>query len=362
MLDERTGPLGDAVRTTLDSWFVRLPADARLQIRERFTSDDGIVHLGAFWELYLHEAFLRLGFSVDVDIGRDAGEGRRPDFRLQRDELELYVEATALLGDDVLSPHQRRLSQQLQDLINRTDAPDFLVELDVEQYGTAMPGRRDVVVPLEAWLAGLDADELLEAERNGAEPETTTLTFSGWRIGFAAIPLRPDLRGLDDHRVLGAHGEGIARLDDITPLRRKLKRKATHYGDLGRPYAIAVLCAGTFVESSDIEQALLGSIAGRCHPDDGFGWIRQRDGLWVRPDRPINTRVSAVLTAIGLSATATAAVTPCWWSNPWARHPVALDLPWERVEATTAGATTTRPASQPPGALFGLRERWPAAR
>lgn len=105
--------------------------------------------------------------------------------------------------------------------------PDFLVELDVDQYGTATPGRRDVVAPLEAWLARLDADELLEAERSGAEPETTTLTFAGWHISFAAIPLRLDLRGLDDHRVLGAHGEGIAQLDDITPLRRKLKRKAT---------------------------------------------------------------------------------------------------------------------------------------
>ncbi len=167
---------------------------------------------------------------------------------------------------------------------------------------------------------------MLKAESNGAEPETTTLTFSG-RISFAAIPLRPDLRGLDDHRVLGAHGEGIARLDDITPLRRKLKRKATHYGDLGGPYAIAGLCAGTFVEPTDIEQALLGSIPGRYHPDDGFVWMRQRDGLWVRPDRPINTRVSAVLTAIGLSSTAITAVTPCWWSNPWARYPVRVDLP-----------------------------------
>ncbi len=97
------------------------------------------MHLGAFWELYLHEAFLRLGFKVDVDIGHDAGDGPRPDFLLRRDEVELHVEATALLGADVLSPQQRRLSEQLQDLINRTEAPDFLVEL--ASSNTAPPRR-----------------------------------------------------------------------------------------------------------------------------------------------------------------------------------------------------------------------------
>jgi hypothetical protein len=166
---------------------------------------------------------------------------------LRRGELDLYVEATALLGDDVLSSRERRLSEELHDLIDRTKVPDFLVELDVERYGSSTPGRRDVVAPLEAWLGGLNADELLEAERRGADPQTTVFEFSGWRIGFGAIPLQPDLRGSDDHRVLGAHREGFGQLDDISPLRRKLKRKANHYGDLGRSYAIAVLCAGTYM-------------------------------------------------------------------------------------------------------------------
>jgi hypothetical protein len=46
---------------------------------------------------------------------------------------------------------------------------------------------------------------------------------------------------------VGAHGSGVGQIDDVPPLRRKLTRKADHYGDLGKPYAIAVLCAGTFV-------------------------------------------------------------------------------------------------------------------
>jgi hypothetical protein len=46
VLDERGGPLWNAVRATLERWFARLPLEAGQ-------------HLGAFWELYLHEALMR---------------------------------------------------------------------------------------------------------------------------------------------------------------------------------------------------------------------------------------------------------------------------------------------------------------
>jgi len=357
VLDERVGPMWDAVRSTLDAWFSRLPVTARAQLRERFADRDLAVHLGALWELYLHEAFTRLGFKVDVDIGRDAGDGRRPDLLVSRGPVRFYVEATAVHGADVLDPAQRRLAAHLHDLIDRAHVQDFLVELEVDRYGTRTPGRRDVVAPLESWLGGLDAEAVSVAEKRGAPPEMLTVEFSGWRMSFTAIPL--ELRGDHDHRVLGAHGEGIAEIDDITPLRRKLKRKAGHYGELDAPYAIAVLCAGTFVEARDIEGALFGSIGGAYHPETGFRWTRNRNGLWMHDSGPTYTRVSAVLSATGLSATSVATVTPCWWSNPWARAPIDFPGPWDHMVADDRGHTDLRPTGERPGALVGLSERWP---
>ena len=78
VLNERSGPLWERVRTTLDEWFARVPPHARAQIRERFASDKEIVHHGALWELYLHEAFVRLGYDVDLDVGRDSETTSRP--------------------------------------------------------------------------------------------------------------------------------------------------------------------------------------------------------------------------------------------------------------------------------------------
>ena len=274
----------------LDQWFARLPAHAQPQIRERFASDAEIVHLGALWELYLHEAFLRLGFDVDLDVGRDGEARRRPDLLVRRGEDEFLIEAAAVHGDDVITPHQRQLSRQLQDLINLVRSSAFLVALEVITYGPCTPSRRDVAIPAERWLSGLDADELLAAERGGADPQALVFAFDGWRMRLEAIPLKSEHRGDADHRTLGYTEEGIAQLDDISPVLRKLKRKAYHYGDLDRPHVIALLCACTFVEPTDIEQALLGEIVGAHGPGQAFRWVRLRNGLWMRPNGPTNTQ------------------------------------------------------------------------
>ena len=263
-------------------------------------------------------------------------------------------------GDDVITPQQRQLSPQLQDLINLVRTSEFLVALDVITYGRSTPSRRDVALPIERWLSGLNADALLAAESAGANPQSGEFAFDGWRIRLEALPLKPEHRGDVDHRTLGYTGEGIAQLDDIGPILRRLKRKAYHYGELDRPYVIALLCAGTFVEPTDIEQALLVEIVGSHSPDQTFRWVRLRNGLWMRPNGPTNTRVSAVLTAIGLNAAAITAVEPRWWTNPWARHAVLRDVAWERADADAHGVLSQTLAAVSSAALFGLPERWPA--
>jgi hypothetical protein len=61
--------------------------------------------------------------------------------------------------------------------------------------------------------------------------------------------------------VLGGYTDGFAAIDDVTPLRRKLEKKADHYGELDRPYAITALYAGDFADEEDIANALLGTAA-----------------------------------------------------------------------------------------------------
>jgi hypothetical protein len=70
-LDRGAGPALAHVRGTLDGLYRRLPAHAQPRIADGFRRPALAEHLAAFWELYLHELALCLGFAVDVDIGRE---------------------------------------------------------------------------------------------------------------------------------------------------------------------------------------------------------------------------------------------------------------------------------------------------
>lgn len=150
--------------------------------------------------------------------------------------------------------------------------------VEVEEAGSATLGGRQVLDPLEDWLGELVPAEWRSAMGEGADPPERRLTPGDWVITIGATPVRRDMPLADDERVLGSSVEGFTRLDDSRPLRRKLKRKANHYGELDAPYVIAALCVGTFVEDRDIAEALLG--------DKSYAWDpheRRFRGSW-RPN------------------------------------------------------------------------------
>ena len=83
------------VRDVLTEWLSRYPEAERPTLISRFQRTDRRGFLGAFWELYLHELFRRLGFDITLHPALD-GTTHRPDFRLQRGTAVTYVEAVTI--------------------------------------------------------------------------------------------------------------------------------------------------------------------------------------------------------------------------------------------------------------------------
>ncbi|MFI4991431.1 MAG: hypothetical protein ACHQHO_11030 [Solirubrobacterales bacterium] len=105
-LDQDERPLADHVRRLMDEWYGRLPAHARREIRQRFAAASSGAHLGAFWEMYLHETTGRLELDVDVDVGRDDAR-RRPDLLVGGGGAGFFLEATVVLGDGAVRLDER---------------------------------------------------------------------------------------------------------------------------------------------------------------------------------------------------------------------------------------------------------------
>lgn len=358
LLDRGHRPISAEVRRLLDQWYQRLPAYAAPQIRQRFVSGRDSEHLGAFFELYLYELAHRLGAIVDIDVGRDELDRRRPDLLIECEDRDVYIEATVVTGDDVHDPTTQHHLDGIYDAVNAVTAPAFFVEVEVEAYGSSTPSRRKITPSVQRWLDALDPDALLDAR--DADAPSHELSTGGWEISLTARAVSREHRSYPHHRVVGTRSDGIGEIDDIRPLRRKLKRKAGHYGELGKPFLVAVLCAGTFVEDRDIDQALFGPMGYRYDRELGeIVGAHQPDGAFIGPKGAINSRLSGVLTWVNLSPTTMGVVEPTLWTNPWAAHPVSARGPWRCIDVQPNGRVVEHPATRTSAGVLGLPDRWP---
>lgn len=353
-LDRAAGPRWQRVRDTLDAWYLRLPEAARRDLRNRFVLDAELAHAGAFWELWVHEAHRRLGFDVEVQVGIDAGE-RRQDFLVTRGEERFWLEATVVGGDSPLTFTEQKMDEALCDLIDTVRAPRFSLGLEVLRYGACQPGRRRVVPRIEGWLRGLDPDDLRARQAAGAPPVTRRFAFDGWELDVEAIAREA---GAGGRRVCAPRTACEGPVNDVRPLRRKIKKKASRYGELDRPYLLSVLALGDYVTDRDVTHALLGMAA--VDPDAAAASPRPDHAVWIGPGGPCNTRLSGVLVARGLTPARLATTMPTLWRNPWALRPLEAELPW-RAARREAGrdAVAFSAARTEAATLLGLAPRWP---
>lgn len=371
-LDRDASRIAENVRRVIDEWYRRLPAHSRPEVCQRFRSPSLGAHLGAFWEIYLHEATTRLGFEVDIDVGRDDAR-RRPDLLVQTAGTGFYVEATVALGDGIVARDERARADQLYAAIERVNNRDFLLHTTLRRVGLATPGRKLIAAPLDRWLGTLDPDEIRRLVDTGGPPPATTIDGGGWLVDIEATAKRIELRGDPEMGVIGSRVEGFATdapeedlpaaLDDVTPLTNVLLKKAGHRYELeDRPFVLAVLCAGDLVAEHDIAQALFGPIG--YHYSETTGRTTGRylpGGLWHDGAGPRYANVSAVLTAQNLTPRATASVEPRLWVNPDARNrldPAAL--PWRCWEVASDGRLIDRPSRRTAADVFALPADWPA--
>jgi len=80
------------VREELEGWYSEYP-DSDNDLRNRFQSQREDQDYGAWWELYIHTFYRRLGYAVDVHPMMP--NGTKPDLLVTRGGVSTYVECKA---------------------------------------------------------------------------------------------------------------------------------------------------------------------------------------------------------------------------------------------------------------------------
>lgn len=350
------------VRELLAAWVNRLPEGEREDVIARMRSRDNRQFLGAFWETYLFVSFEHFGFAVEMHPEVPTSN-HRPDFRIAFGSDLAYVEATVATDSDDRLARDRRRGQIYDTLNARVQSPSFWLSVDLVEEDVGAPSVRRHIRSLQAWLDGLDADqiqELLDSRLYEALP-TFDIEDRGWVIRVKALPKSPQSRGASDGRAIGIYPGEAGSFDIRGRIPAALEEKADRYGELGAPYVIAVMEDTRIPEGDAIFYSLFGSPVIRVQIGDtgDAESTLANDGFWRGPNGPVNTHVSAVVAAQNLYDYKVAKQAPDVWHNPWADRPLATVLPWRSHRIDSQGGLQTIEPSVAPHEIFGITEQWP---
>lgn len=314
-LDTSARAVAVKVRRLVESYFSRLPASERTDWLKRFKSPDASAHHAAFFELLLHEWLLRQGFSVQHHP-TVPGTTKHPDFfATHTDGREFYLEATSTDGQSDDEAREERFVDLIIAEIGKVISASFFVDIHFLRRPLSQPALGKLKRDIETWLIALDYDTV-KLNRDGFARR--------YSVGGGEILLVPSAKyRRKKTSVLAAMmRRGAQTIDTQGTLLPALRKKAGRYGQLDKPYVIAVNDLSEFFHEHHAIESMLGREAV-VTTNTGKRWVEfDGSGLVGSASNPKYTRVSAALIVPGVTPFNFAKRVPVFVSNPMARRPV----------------------------------------
>lgn len=344
------------IRDLMSTWLSHVPGEHVPGLRGPLTGKDGAQFESAFWELYLHEAYLRSGYTVTIHPPL-AGTGRHPDFLIEGPEGRFYLEAVqaCATADET---RRNKLLEDVRRLLDEIAPGSYRLDMVTYTVGKQPPSVRGLRHDLREWLSALSssAGDPAAAVAYRAVSHLTWRTADGWHVQFGAVPLLP---GRTARHLIGTHTTA-GWSNDVARITAALGSKADRYGALDAPLVIAVLSNSMYgTDDIDFEDALYGALIGRrptavLPPPSAI----LRPGHWLSQDGWRHANAPQVITAHDLSPSTVAKVQPRLWSTLQPGVPTPSQPGWlTRMQVTGPAPRPEQAASM--SSLFGLPDPWP---
>jgi len=348
------------VRSLIEEWFTHIPAADQKDLRGALRANNRQSE-SAFWELYLHEAYRRSGYDIEIHP-EVSGSTTRPDFRVTSGPDSWYLEAVSVGRPPEAIAQDQRLND-VYSILTALQVVNFRIEVSTYSIGPNAPATKRLLSELRSWLGGLDPDVV-----GAAAEESTEVGFdrlpelawedAGWSLVFHALPLSEGARDRPGPALV-AMGPGEAVIvDNVSGIRRVLKEKHGKYGRLESPLIVAVQ-SNTLYPTKDyeVEQALYGLAVRRPlesakHPSDIF-----QDGFWLSSGGWRNGDTPQVITVHGLSPWTVTRTQPRCWQTLEPNTITPKQPGW--LAPMLVGAESLPGPASPLATHFGLDADWP---
>lgn len=247
-------PVGEKIRTDLESFFSRYPKEHQPDLRGRFRGKKDVHYRAAMFELLTHEALVRLGCKVCVhpDI---SSEKTHPDFLVHCDSHSFYLEVKAL--DDEPFPESVQLKEIRITLEKELpSSPHHYLTVDPLQVGKSSlskGAKRSLAYQLSKLINRhpdgvnyYDYDDRYMDYWNPIKYKDWEIieTTSAMRLTYLGSAENWEFRGWlakkgtpSDITFMGFTGSGGIRTDTVL---NGIKEKAGKYGVLDKPFVLAV--------------------------------------------------------------------------------------------------------------------------
>jgi hypothetical protein len=327
-LNRSTQPKFADARQIIENWFSHYPTHGQAELASRFRDKNTPQSFdSAFFELFLHEFFVRGGFRVEVHP-QSSRSSRRPDFLITTpSDRRVYLEAIVATGVSKDEKATQSRIDSLYNALNQVVSPDFFII--VQHYNfeptTPIPVSR-VRKEVQRWIDGLDYEQVMALPKSDSFDDLPNyfVEHDEMTANLVAFPKKREARGLPDVPAVGG-SSGAAFWDRAhEDIRSAVKKKRASRYDLGGlPYVVAVRCQDAFTRPSDVERALYGLRSGGGKQDlTQLAIADVEEGIWARRRGATNTSISGVLSVQNLYSWSLRETMVCLYQNPWATKPV----------------------------------------
>ena len=366
-LQRVAGEFWDDVRQLLDEWVDNLPDEERADIVGRLQSGDEVNFRGAVWEMFLHECLLQMGFQVTFhpDVPNTT---THPDFLAESDDCSFYLEATVVHEDEADRGGGKRKAVIYEEINRRVNSDDVFLHVEFPRESKDTPAVSKLGIALGAYLANdMDLDTVRDQYDAGGLLDVDSFTWddsdhSGWIVRATPIPKASPS---PSDRIVGVMGGRAGSVDDVSPIRTSLTRKAGHYGKLmDRPYVIAVQSDRKFTDEIDFTSALFGDEVVQIEKVTGHTSVsRIPNGLWRQKKGHAASNVSAVVTTSNFGLPYQRSLTLTCYMHPAPDIPLECETDFMRTRRVEpAGTLSDSEPTEDAPALRSLPAEWPRGR